>query len=166
MSNPCLYVFVNTDLESMNFGKAMAQSSHVANAFVCHAIIDHELLIDPTNIVYDLQQAAVDWYKSTPQGFGTQSNLKSNDFMNDLYKIETAADINQWMFGQVVDPTYPFEVSKEIFELLDKSKIVSSFVKGDGKVLCTRAEITGFYVFGDRDDPEFKSFMRQWKLHP
>lgn len=166
MSNPALCVFVNTKLKSMNMGKAMAQSSHVANAFVAYAIIDHGLLDDEPVIFHDLQQAAIDWYRSTPQGFGTQLNYEPKDFLNDLYTIEDAANTNDWMFGTVTDPTYPFEVDAEVFELLDKSKIVSSHKKSDGSYFCTRSEITGFYVFGDRDDPEFKSFMRQWKLHP
>lgn len=164
MSNPCLYVFVNTDLESMNFGKAMAQSSHAANAFVFEHVRTIDMSLD---FHCPIEKAALDWYyNETKQGFGTQSNLKSNNFYEDMQDLKLWAEETGYAFGIVTDPTYPFEVTKEVFNCLDMSRIVSHHVKGDGKVICTRAEDTAFYIFGDRDDPYFKNHMRQWKLHP
>lgn len=166
MSNPCLYVFVNTDIESMNFGKAMAQSSHCSNAFVDECIYQPGLLEQNDGFYTPTERAAIDWYYSTKQGFGTQSNLKAVNFYTDKDDLRVWAKDNGYMFGVVTDPTYPFEVSREIFRLLKDSSVKSVRVKDNGMVLCTRSEETAFYVFGDRDDVNFKDHMLKWKLHP
>lgn len=156
MSNPCLYVFVNTDLESMNWGKSMAQSSHASNAFIDKYYIGET----------EIDQLVFDWVASTKQGFGTQSNLKSNNFYSDMKEIGLWAKENGYPYDVVNDPTYPFEVSAEVARLLRDTDVEVVKIKNDGRVLCVRSEDTAFYIFGDRDDEKFRDYMRQWKLHP
>jgi hypothetical protein len=157
-TDPCLYVFVNTNLESMNAGKAMAQSSHCSNAFIWHAWIQ----------ATEVRRSPLvrDWMRSTGQGFGTQSNLKADDFMavHDELK-QYAKDHPTVIWGNCVDPTYPFEVSKEVYHLL-RAEYKTDAVERSDKYLCVRQETTAFYIFGDRNDPEFKSYIRKWKRHP
>lgn len=150
----------------MNFGKAMAQSSHCANAFVADQIYNVGLLEQPDGCYTTSERAAIDWYYSTNQGFGTQSNLKASHFYSDMKDLELWAKENGYLFGEVIDPTYPYEVTKEVFRLLKDSVVNNVRIKDNGMVQLTREETTAFYVFGDRDDPIFKDHMRKWKLHP
>ena len=88
MSNtnyPVLYVFVNTDLPSMNPGKAQAHSGHAANAFI------HQHVIKPMrNGVTEVWSPVAEWMAATPFGFGTQINLKGTwrDVINTAAQVE------------------------------------------------------------------------------
>lgn len=155
MSNPCLYMFVATHLESMNMGKAMAQASHCANAFVADNLINTSPFVDHSLIE--------EWMGTL--GFGTQVCLTSDDFESTFDDLEDWAGQYQFTFGSIIDPTYPFEVSPEVFKMLREQFKVGAQHR-NGRILCTRPEMTAFYVFGDRDDPVFASKMKKFKRHP
>lgn len=90
--SPVLYILMRTDMESMNSGKAIAQGSHAANAF----INDQPIKVDP------LVDA---WTKETPQGFGTVLVLAV-----DESQMRTAVAIAReiGLSAEVIhDPTYP-----------------------------------------------------------
>lgn len=153
MSNPVLYVFVRTDLPSMTPGKAQAHSGHAANAFVYkHYIMKHT----PINPVPD-------WVECCGQGFGTQVNLKASweQITDTVYKAHQqgfAADI-------ITDPTYPYEVDKEIYNLLPIGLHTATPVfKDNGRVVCFREEQTAAYIFGLKEDLE--PIVGHFPLHP
>ncbi len=152
MSDYVLYVIVRTNLESMTPGKAQAHSGHAACAFM-YSGYGHSFGIPGFS----------EWVASTKQGFGTQFNLKAeND--QDILDLINNADLT-FARDIIVDPTYPFEVSDEIYHLLRPS------LKQDGvwnpktkKWLCYREEWTAAYIFGKKD--ELKPLLKKFRRHP
>lgn len=154
---PVLYVFVNTDLPSMNPGKAQAHSGHAANAFVNKAVLQ------PFRANKDVRQAAKEWIATTPFGFGTQINLKGewSDVINTVAAWCEAGGIGEL----VIDPTYPYIVDAEIVKLIDpKTHTQIPFDLEDGRYLCHRNEVTAAYVFGYKD--ELEQYVGKYPLHP
>lgn len=154
MAEYILYVVVNTDLESMTPGKAQAHSGHAASRFA-YTVSAQDRTREPFLSYFDLR------------GFGTQINLKAkNSFLDDIEYIINHNVVNY--FGQVVDPTYPYTVSEEIFRLLPR-QLHTSEPKYDPvkKVYhCTREECTAWYLFLEATD-ENKAMMRErFELHP
>ena len=93
---PVLYILMRTDLESMNCGKAIAQGSHAANAFVKHA---------QSKSGNGKWEPFDTWRDETNQGFGTVLVLAVNET-----QMRTAADIAEkleYVSGVIHDPTYP-----------------------------------------------------------
>lgn len=162
MSNtnyPVLYVFVNTDLPSMNPGKAQAHSGHAANAFI------HQHVIKPMrNGVTEVWSPVAEWMAATPFGFGTQINLKGT--WRDV--INTAAQVEESKAGVaelVVDPTYPYIVDSEIVGLIDPRVHSAEPIDiGNGKFVCHRNETTAIYIFGYKED--LAPYVSQYPLHP
>lgn len=150
----CLYVIVRTNLESMNPGKAQAHSGHAANAFVFNHLLEGE---DET-----VREAINEWMGD--RGFGTQFNLKAADW-DDVYVLEEWADSNDYPNAMIVDPTYPFEVTEEIFNLLDRDQ-VEVHAKRNGKYICYREEYTAYYIFGRRSDRKLSEALKPFKRHP
>lgn len=157
----CLYVFVNTTLESMNPGKAQAHAGHAANAFVYKWFIKNEDN-DPEN--FDIKVNVARWMSSTKQGFGTQINLKCDDW-TDLNDVEKFADEYGYPHEFVVDPTYPFEVTNELFDFL-QPHYKKDAIQKRGKWVCFRKEETAFYIFGQRSDKKLANALKRFPLHP
>lgn len=155
---PVLYVFVNTDLPSMNPGKAQAHSGHAANAFI------HQYVIKPMrggNM--DLYSPIQEWMGATPFGFGTQINLKGNwdDVVNTVNTFCEQGGIGEL----VIDPTYPYIVDSEIVKLINPSlHTVPPIEMADGRFVCHRRETTAAYVFGLKE--ELETYVRKYPLHP
>lgn len=154
---PVLYIFVNTDLPSMNPGKAQAHSGHAANAFI------NQHAIKPLQAGKRISGEVAEWMGTTPFGFGTQINLKGE--WSEV--IKTVAD---WCeaggVGElVVDPTYPYIVDSEVVRLIDP-RIHSEipFDLENGKFLCHRNETTAIYIFGYKD--ELEPYVGKYPLHP
>ena len=109
---PVLYVFVRTDLQSMNPGKAQAHSGHAANAFI------NENVIEKMQGGDKIDKNIWNWMQSTEHGFGTQINLKAS--WPEVFKaVELALD-QRFHAGIISDPTYPYIVDDEIFGLINK----------------------------------------------
>ena len=154
---PALYVFVRTDMPSMNPGKAQAHSGHAANAFV------HENVVRPLMASIPLSMDVLYWMKSTPQGFGTQINLKGD--WNDIVATVASAKLAGFCTDLVVDPTYPYFVDSEIVELLDPAIHTQGPIKlENGKFLCFRSEATAAYIFGYKSALE--PIVGGFGLHP
>lgn len=156
MADYILYVVVNTDLESMTPGKAQAHSGHAASRFA-YTVSSEDRMKEPFLSYFDLR------------GFGTQINLKAkNGFFEDVDAIIKSTRVFMYYFGSVIDPTYPYSVTPEIFELLPK-KLHTSEPKYDAvkKVYhCTREECTAWYFFLEATE-ENKAMMRErLELHP
>lgn len=137
---PVLYVFVR-EMASMNPGKAQAHSGHAANAFA------HDNIVKPLMANIQLNPDVTTWMNSTPQGFGTQINLRGNwpdviDAVNSAHILNAPAEF-------VTDPTYPYYIDGEIYDLLDpKIHTMPSVKLENGRFLCFRSEVTAAYIFG------------------
>jgi len=155
---PVLYVFVNTDLPSMNPGKAQAHSGHAANAFI------NQYVIKPMRSGnMDLYAPLKEWMGATPFGFGTQINLKGDWY--DVVNTVAAWCENGGMGELVVDPTYPYIVDSEVVKLIDpRNHTEIPFDLENGKFLCHRNETTAAYVFGYKD--ELEPYVGKYPLHP
>lgn len=155
---PVLYVFVNTDLPSMNPGKAQAHSGHAANAFI------NQHAIKPLQAGKRMAGEVAEWMGTTPFGFGTQINLKGD--WNEV--VRTAAQVEEDKVGVaelVVDQTYPYIVDGEIVRLIDpRNHTQIPFDLENGKFLCHRNETTAIYIFGYKD--ELEPYVGKYPLHP
>lgn len=92
-ASPVLYILMRNDIDSMNPGKAMAQASHAANAFVYFSSFkERDHLVEV-------------WENSTSQGFGTVIVLAcTGEQMYSKVTVAKAADLHA---DVVHDPTYP-----------------------------------------------------------
>lgn len=134
-----LYILMRTDLASMSRGRACAQASHAANAFIKK---------------WGHREEVQEWEKQTKQGFGTAIILNGgcgyniHKLVRDVQKKKFAAD---W----VVDPEYGIQVSTEIYGLLDSDKYwckPDNNTPIDGKISIFRKVETCAYIFGDKED--------------
>ena len=155
---PVLYVFVNTDLTSMNPGKAQAHSGHAANAFI-HKNVVQVMRAGKVPIT----NSVLEWMAATPFGFGTQINLKGE-------WSEVVDTVAAWCeaggAGElIVDPTYPYIVDSEIVTLINpQNHTMEPTPLENGKVLCHRNEVTAAYLFGYKE--ELEPFVGKYPLHP
>jgi hypothetical protein len=154
---PVLYVIVRTDMVSMTPGKAQAHSGHAANAFM------QANYIFPLTHHQEIHPLVEAWMASTPQGFGTQINLKAPWAAACAAGEKVIAAGNVAM--QVADPTYPYEVNEEIVGLIHGDKHTDTPVRlANGNWLCFRHEVTAIYFFGLKS--ELSPVLGEFPLHP
>ena len=153
---PVLYVIVRNDLASMNAGKAEAHSGHAACAFmhkhVIPVVIQERLKSKGEDESSPLKSDILKWYKSTPQGFGTQINLDAN--IDQMHTVLNLAKVNDVPCELVVDPTYPF-LAGEDFD--------ANF---DGSEFMLRKETTALYIFGQRGNRTLHNIVGGLRLKP
>jgi len=128
---------MRNDLPSMGAGRAAAQASHAANAFI------HEW----GNTVHGgLGRGDVhDWEKQTKQGFGTAIVLSASKAQIDkIFKSQTIPS------GWVVDPDYVVQVSVELAPYI-KGVVKEVSPTDPTKLLIHRSEKTCAYIFGTKD---------------
>ena len=147
----CLYVFVREDLSSMNHGKALAHSGHATSQAILSGM-------SKTGVSDDIRE-----WLSQADDFGTQINISVP--YNKWFSLLVEATSNNLHCGQVVDPTYPYIISKEMLELID-SKLHTHIPLdiGKGKVLCCRREVTAGWIFTRKSHPFVQSNIKQFKL--
>jgi peptidyl-tRNA hydrolase len=92
-----LYILMRTDLDSMNPGKAIAQGTHAANAFIEEHLRDSGKL--------EIEASIRDWRKQTTQGFGTVITLGVCEAQ--MTKAVLFAKEQGIRAGIVHDPSYP-----------------------------------------------------------
>jgi len=146
-----LYILMRNDMPSMNIGKAMAQASHASNQFIHSHKDDSEVK---------------HWMKQTDYGFGTVIVLSAtgeevneiDSICNDLYHQENYKIIHDI----VTDPTYPYVVNKETYNLLSHDNMKINKDLDDNKFLLTRSAITCSYVFAH--NYAIKLMMDKFKL--
>jgi hypothetical protein len=154
-----LTVFVRTNFDSMNEGKGQAHSGHVANAFV------YEQYINKSGQAYVGKGNDVEkWMMSTGQGFGTQNNKKAEKW-EDLESLYSFGIKFGYACNFVIDPSYPFEVSHEVFELLD-AQYKEGAIRRKDSVICHRPAVTGFYIFGKSTDTDLAEALSKFRRHP
>lgn len=148
-----VYQLVRTDMPSLNTGKALAQAHH---AGVQLAIKHKDKPIFKQYIADGIAQGA--------DHFNTTLTMSADIVL--IKKILGAARKAKFLVDSIIDPEYPFIVSKEIASLIpmtDKVKIVKEYL--DGTVLMLRPELTIGYVIGDRNNPEFRAIVDELELH-
>jgi peptidyl-tRNA hydrolase len=136
--NLYLYILMRTDLPSMGAGRAAAQASHAANAFI------HK---------FGGKADVKEWQKQTPQGFGTAIVLGVTFDQFQLKEKCSKAMSQGFHADSVIDPDYVISVSKEIMPFID-SKNLGHFEQSPAdpdKYLLHREEVTCAYIFGDKE---------------
>jgi peptidyl-tRNA hydrolase len=136
MNKPILYILMRNDLGTMSPGRACAQASHAANAFI------HK---------FGKRKDVKEWQNKTKQGFGTAIVLSTSS--SDLTRIASWANRNKVPFEDVIDPTYRIRVPAEVANLIDVEKGVAIQYNYDKE---NTADIyqkinTCAYLFGDKD---------------
>jgi peptidyl-tRNA hydrolase len=153
MSDYALYILMRHDLKSMGPGRAAAQASHAANAFI------HK---------YGKRKDVQSWQKQTKQGFGTAIVLSvCSQTLHDA--INVARSWYKTPCDTVVDPEYSMTISTEMLYLIDQSRINRTSsryinIDGPGEYLMIREEITCGYIFGDRE--KLKDLLDKFPLYP
>lgn len=103
-----LYILMRNDLASMNPGKAIAQGSHAANAFVYH-FNGYAQEYNAKPVREGIETATMngfnEWERSTTQGFGTVLTLEAK--MADIQSVVSIFKGLNYVAGVVHDPTYP-----------------------------------------------------------
>lgn len=133
-----LYILMRTDLPSMGAGRAAAQASHAANAFI------HK---------HGNTKDAKAWAASTPQGFGTAIVLGAT--LEQIELITNVAHAKGFYTEQIVDPDYAISISAEIVPFLRqdlKGIKIEQSEKDPTKYIIHRQEITCAYIFGNKED--------------
>lgn len=101
-----LYILMRNDLASMNSGKAIAQGSHAANAFVYHLQAFAQVYnAKPTDSGLPVLNGFSSWENSTPQGFGTVLTLEGK--MSSIYDTVDIFKKLGYIASVIHDPTYP-----------------------------------------------------------
>lgn len=161
---PVLYIIMRSDMASMNPGKAMAQASHAANAFVHETKQKFE---NGETLPGDAISLFDSWVNSTEQGFGTVLVLSADSYDSEKYDTQTDFfyDMVQELDGMtcdgddsdsssfiaaniIIDPTYPIR---------------------DGSTTHYLEVDTCAYVFVDQDNEtlynEVKKYIGDLELH-
>lgn len=149
-----LYIIPNSNLDSMNPGKMGAHAAHAANAFTFKHYSD-----------YACTEGVFEWVNSTSQGFGTTFVLKAK-FWEDVVALSDFAKDSGHPFEYIIDPTYPFEVSHEVYYLLNPIYRANATRKQNGNWTCYREEVTAAYIFGRKSDERLQKALKHFKRHP
>lgn len=156
MSNPILYIIARNDLDSLNPGKLAAQVAHAASAVA--EIIYNE--VDKNSALSVLYK---NWINSGG-GFGTTIVLQGSK--EELLEIG-GRDVDPYahiLNGDIVDPTYPFMVNKEYFDILNEYGLIVDYSKmGDNEYFATRKEHTCSWFFGEKE--QLKPYVGELKLY-
>lgn len=126
-----LYILIRNDLHSLNVGKAIAQASHCVSQFMTKYSKD-----------------AKEWCKEA-DGFGTTVVLEGNQ--QDIENFMRYINNEKYLCGDIIDPTYPFKLQKEIIpflvEGLNDIQVVDYNTDPYGMVKATRKEYTASWFY-------------------
>ena len=140
-----LYILIRNDLHSMNSGKAIAQAAHCVSQFMTK-----------------FPKEAKKWCEEA-NGFGTTIVLEGSqeEIENFLEYIRKEKYSN----GDIIDPTYPFKLQKEIIpylvEGLGDIQVADDNEDPYGMVKATRKEYTASWFFLSDDNDELLSNLEQ-----
>lgn len=141
----------------MRFGKGVAQGAHAANQFTDEHII--RPLLDNKQPADDVME-----WRQHANGFGTTITLDVPN-LRDMGAVVDAANELGFRAGAVVDPSYPFIIDREIFDLLpEETHTEAPVFLPENKVVCFRREVTTAYVFGDKGPLEV--LLKRFRLLP
>lgn len=142
-----LYILMRTDIPSQTTGRAMAQASHAANAFIKE---------------FGWDKNVKSWQKQTNQGFGTAIVLAAdNEIIANVWKQLPMGALKD----RVIDPDYVIPVPSEVIPYIDKNyKRHFTLSEDKRKAFFSRKEVTCAYVFGSKE--ELKPILGNLPLHP
>ena len=141
--NLYLYILMRSDLHSMGAGRAAAQASHAANAFI------HRY--GRSTKAGEVNPLIKNWQNQTPQGFGTAIVLSCD--IDKLHETTQKASQQKFFFDTIVDPDYVITVPAEVIPYIDANNL-NKFEQSKTdptKYLFHREEITCAYIFGDKE---------------
>ena len=158
-SNPYAYLLVRTDLESLGRGKGYAHSMHAGNHMTWQTVVKPLLANQKPD------ELVMAWHQSA-EGFGTTAAIGTRDQVdiNTLQAVVEAAKSLGHEAGIVEDPTYPYEVSTEIYHLLPESLHTAPADRIASGFRCYRREISCAWVFGEKE--ELKVLLSRFGLVP
>lgn len=146
-----LYIFMRSDIQSLNPGKAMAQAAHAGTAFASNFYegVYDEIL--PKNVFDEWIKEGVD--------FGTTIVLDADEKKVDFILEELEKKNIKIPVGKIIDPTYPFKAQKELLQFITDEiarqtdfNVVGDKVDSYGMISCTRNEYTCSYLFVWKDE--------------
>ena len=142
-----LYILMRNDLPSMTTGRAMAQASHAANAFIKR---------------FGKDKSVQAWQRETKQGFGTAIVLAANiDQIKEVLLKSSEFKIKE----AVNDPDYVTSVSSEIIPYISTEHRGMFEPIDDAKSYLFHRDVTTCaYIFGSRE--ELSPILGHLKLHP
>ena len=150
MPNPCLYLLMRNDLDSLNPGKLAAQACHGSNAV--QTIIER-MYSSKSHREKVLKELWSEW--AGKRGFGTtivlETPFSTIEIIHKQYSF--GYDELNWnhddnrpiIFGSIFDPSYPVS---------------------DGSTTHLVPLVTGAYVFGDKDMFDVNSITKMLNLYP
>lgn len=179
MNTPYLYLVMRGDIPSMNPGKLAAQAAHGASMF-------HEVARDVKENFHDMTTGQIgadhwylgyeNWVKSA-KNFGTTIVLTATKREILDLREEFEVDVldgklkDNLTYDRIIDPSYPFTMPKEIFEYINDgmAEVSQTLFQNvtyleNGSVFATRPEMSGFWVFGSKD--ELQPYLGHLKLYP
>ena len=147
-----LYILIRNDLHSLNVGKAIAQASHCVSQFMTKYPKDSK-----------------EWCKEA-DGFGTTVVLEGNH--QDIENFMRYINNEKYLCGDIIDPTYPFKLQKEIIpflvEGLNDIQVVDYNTDPYGMVKATRKEYTASWFYFPANcqeiEPELKDKMEECNI--
>lgn len=159
---PVLYLLMRNDLPSLNPGKLAAQAAHVANAFAGD-------VAEQINQADEwLHKLYAHWHTQTLQHCGTTIVLAvGEEFLLHLKGLRTKE--TQIFSGIFHDPSYPMPINWELAKVLSKFPEVSNNLVMDastGRATFLRDEMTGAYVFADKNNDNLKILLSNLDLYP
>jgi len=130
----------------MGCGRAAAQASHAANAFIYR----YGRGTKSSKINSEIQS----WQSQTTQGFGTAIVLACNE--KEINELTQKAFRQGFFTGIVTDPDYVVSVSSELVRFMNNiSKYSDAKLEPSpndpNKYLFHRSEVTCAYIFGDKE---------------
>lgn len=128
---PVLYIFMRTDLPSLNPGKAMAQAAHAAN-------IVSEKFKDRPNYQ--------EWVGN--RGFGTTIVLGAT--LTEINKAVEDTELAGAFSGIVTDPTYPTPIPDEEIAAMLAPNFTPQRSETTGRITVYHPVVTCGFAFGQK----------------
>ncbi len=123
---------MRNDLDSMNAGKAIAQGSHAANAFVQHFhgfAQEYNSRSKQSHFEAETMRSFNEWENSTTQCFGTVLVLEAS--MSSIYAVVNSFKGLHYISDVIHDPTYPI-VDGEVVHHIPLDTCAYVFVPNKG----------------------------------
>lgn len=145
-SNPYAYLMARTDLPSLGRGKALAHAMHAGNQMTW------QLAVETLAAGSAVPPMVAEWH-AQGGGFGTTAAIGTRDQIDlaTVTAVVEAAKVLGHSASLVVDKTYPFEVDREIYDLLDPSVFTRPAERTATGWRCYRREVSVGWVFGDKE---------------
>jgi hypothetical protein len=105
-----LYIFMRSDLHSLNPGKGMAQAAHAANLFMYNMekqFDEAEMRAYPEDpVISETMEDYCHWVAQA-RGFGTTIVLDAGQYSDCLTHLREMLETSDGTFGGVLDTSYP-----------------------------------------------------------